>query len=132
MRRILCAALVVASSIGFYLIPAGADSSTPAKVTLAFDYSHNSVPASASSGTFNINVDVLPEHTPGMVRIVASSPAGLSSGDLVCTYQDVVQSEVDCSFNFTSSGVWSIRAQFAPSKSDSVSAVATTNLRVGD
>jgi hypothetical protein len=132
MRRIICAALVVASSIGFYLIPAGADSSTPAKVKLAFDYSDNSVPASASSGTFNINVDVLPEHTPGVVRIVASSPDGLSSGDLVCAYQDVVQSEVDCSFNFTSSGVWSIRAQFAPFKSDSVSAVATTNLRVGD
>jgi hypothetical protein len=114
------------------MVPAGADSSTPAKVALSFDYSDNNSPASASSGTFNIIVDVLPGRSSGVVRIVASSPDGISADDLVCTYQNVVQSQVECSFNFTSSGVWSIRAQFATSKTDDVSAIAKTNLRVGN
>ena len=113
------------------MVPAGADSGTPAKVALSFDYSDNNSPASASNGPFNVIVDVLPEHTSGVVRIVASSPDGLTSDDLVCTYQPVAKSQVECAFNFTSSGVWSIRAQYATSTKDDVSAVAKTNLRVG-
>ena len=131
MRRLLCAALFVASSIGIYMVPAGADSVTPAKVTLSFDYSDNNSAASASNGTFNVIVDVLPGHTSAAVRIVASSPDGLTSDDLVCTYQSVAKSQVECAFNFTSSGVWSVRAQYATSPKDDVSAVAKTNLRVG-
>lgn len=114
------------------MIPAGADPITPSKVALSFDYSDNASPASASNGTFNIIVDVLPERTPGVVRIVAFSPDGLSSDNLACAYQAVAQGQVECAFNFTSSGVWSIHAQYATSKQDDVSATAKTNLRVGE
>lgn len=132
MRRLLCAALLVVTTVGIFSIPAGADPATPPKVTLSFDYSDNSVPASASGGTFYITVDVLPEHTPGVVRIVALSPDGLSSDNLACAYQPVLKSQVECAFNFSSSGVWAIHAQFAASKLDDASSTATTNLRVGD
>jgi len=114
------------------MVPAGADPVSVSKVTLSFDYSDNSAPASASTGSFNIIVDVLPSHTPGVVRIVANSPDGISSDSLVCSYQTVVKDQVECNFNFTSSGVWLIRAQFAPSRSDDVVAIAKTNLRVGN
>lgn len=113
------------------MVPAGADPATPSKVKLSFDYSDNNSPASASNGTFNIIVDVLPEHTPGVVRIVAYSPDGFSVDSLTCTYQAVVKSRVECAFNFTSSGVWSIHVQYAASAKDDSIATAKTNLRVG-
>jgi hypothetical protein len=132
MRRLVFAALFVASSFGIYLVPAGADPSVASKVTLSFDYSDNTAPASASNGTFNIIVDVLPEQTPGVVRISAVSPDGLISDNLACGYQNVTFSQVECAFNFSSSGVWAIRAQYATSKQDDVSTIAKTNLRVSN
>lgn len=132
MRRLVCAALLVASSIGILAIPAGADSTSSNKLALSFDYSDNDSPASASNGTFNIIVDVLPEHTQGVVRIIAFAPDGSNSPNLTCSYQTVVKSQVECAFNFPSSGVWSIRAQYALNKQTDVSLSAATNLRVGN
>jgi hypothetical protein len=133
MRRVLLAALFVASSVGLFIIPAGADPITPANtVVLSFDYSDNSSPASASNDApnFNIIADVLPEHTGGVVKIVASPPDSSNLPNLVCGYQPVQQSQVECSFNFTTNGVWSIKAQYATDTKNVVSAVATTKLRV--
>ncbi|MBW4077825.1 MAG: hypothetical protein HIU84_04805 [Acidobacteria bacterium] len=139
MRRLLVSALLVASSVGIFTIPAAADpasSSTtttiPSKVTLSFDYSDNSSPASASNGRFNIIVDVLPEHTPGVVKIVAVAPDSANVDNLTCNFQAVQQSQVECAFNFTASGVWSIRALYSVTPKDDVSAFARTNLRVAN
>jgi hypothetical protein len=133
MRRLISAALLVASSIGVFTIPAVADPpSNPSKVTLSFDYSDNSAPASASNGLFNIIVDVLPEHTPGVVKIVAVAPDSANVDNLTCNYQSVQQSQVECAFNFTASGVWSIRALYSVTPKDDVTAFARTNLRVAN
>ena len=134
MRRLLSAALLVASSIGVFAIPAVADppSNPSSKVTLSFDYSDNSAPASASNGLFNIIVDVLPERTPGVVKIVAVAPDSSNVDNLTCNYQAVLQSQVECAFNFTASGVWSIRALYSVTPKDDVTAFARTNLRVAN
>lgn len=140
MRRIIVAALLVASSVGIFSASALADpassttttTTSPAKVTLSFDYSDNSSPASASNGLFNIIVDVLPEHTPGVVKIVAVAPDSSGVDNLTCNFQPVQQSQVECAFNFTASGVWSIHALYAVTPKDSVSAFARTNLRVAN
>ena len=133
MRRLVIAALLAVSSIGIFAVPAVADSpANPAKVTLSFDYSDNSAPASASSGTFNIIVDVLPERTPGVVKIIAVSPDGSGADNLTCSVQAVQQSQVECGFNFTTSGVWSIHALYSVTAKDDVSAFARTNLRVAN
>ena len=74
MRRLLCAALLVASSIGIIAIPAVADSGN-GTVLLSFDYSDNSAPPSVSNGPFNVIVDVLPGDTAGLIRMFAVAPA---------------------------------------------------------
>jgi hypothetical protein len=132
MRRLICAALLVASSIGFLAIPAGADTSSPNKLALSFDYSDNNSPASASNGSFNIIVDVLPEHTQGLIKIVAVAPGVSDLPNLTCSYQAVVQGQVECAFNFPSSGVWTIRGLFAVNNKADVTAFASTSLRVGN
>ena len=133
MRRALFAALFVASSIGIFLVPAGADPPTnPNKVSLSYDFSDNNVAASLSNGVFNIIVNVLPEHTPGVVRMVAIAPAAAGVDNLVCRYQAVSQSSVECAFNFTASGTWAIHAQYAMSRGLDVAAAAVTNISVSN
>jgi hypothetical protein len=132
MRRTLSAALLVVSSLGLLALPAGADSSSDNPVQLAFDLGDNADVASASSGVFNVIVDVLPEHTPGVVRVVAIAPSDANVSNLVCRYQTVSRSKVECGFNFTASGTWRIRAQYAPSRSESVQAATATNIYVGE
>jgi hypothetical protein len=130
MRRALLAALFVASSVGILSLPAGADSPTPSNIVLSFDFSDNSAPASASNGLFNVIANVLPEHTGGVVRMVAIAPDNSGVSNLVCPFQPVQKSQVECAFNFTSNGVWSIKAQFAPDNKSDVSSISITRLRV--
>ena len=130
MRRALLAALFVASSVGILSLPAGADSSTPSNIVLSFDFSDNSAPASASNGPFNVIANVLPEHTGGVVRMVAIAPDNSGNSNLVCPFQPVQQSQVECAFNFTTNGVWSIKSQFAPDNKSDVSSISITRLRV--
>ncbi|MGA2432314.1 MAG: hypothetical protein ABSG09_02530 [Acidimicrobiales bacterium] len=138
MRRLLCAGLLVAATAGFVALPAGADTTAPSGgspgTTLSFNYSDNTSPASASNGTFNIIVDVIPAHTTGVVRLVAVAPASANEPNLVCAFQAITYSQVECAFNFTASGVWSIHADYATSTKDpvNVSATAIANLRVGN
>jgi hypothetical protein len=139
MRRLIVAALLVASSVGIFSVSALADpasnsttTTSPSKITLSFDYSDNSSPASVSNGLFNIIVDVLPEHTPGVVKIVAVAPDASGVDNLTCSFQPVQQSQVECAFNFTANGVWSIHALYAVTPKDSVTAFARTNLRVAN
>jgi hypothetical protein len=132
MRRVLLAVLFVAASVGFFIAPSGADPATPANVVLSFDFSDNSAPASASNGSFNIITDVLPEHTGGVVRMVATAPDSSNLPNLVCGYQAVQQSQVECAFNFTTPGVWSIKSQYATDTKSDVSSVSTTRLRVAN
>ena len=135
MRRILCAAMMVLAAIGLVALPAGADlvgASGPPGTTLSFDYSDNTSPPSASSGTFNIIVDVLPAHTPGVVRLVAIAPTSANQPNLVCPFQTISYSQVECAINFSASGVWTIRADYSDSSKDQVSATAVANLRVGN
>jgi hypothetical protein len=129
MRRLLCAALIVASSIGIFVIPATADSSSD-KVLLSFDYSDNSAPPSASTGTFNVIVDVLPGDATGLVRMFAVAPAVTGDSNIVCRFQWINQSHAECAFNFPDTGVWAIHAQYVVAPQTDVVAVAVTNLRV--
>ena len=122
--------LFVACSIGFVAIPAGADLTIQNSVVLSFDFSDNSVPASASNGTFNVIADVLPEHTGGVVRMVAIAPAAANQPNIVCSYQPVQQSQVECGFNFSADGVWQIRAEYSTDTKSTVSSVSVTALRV--
>jgi len=130
MRRVLLAVLFVASSVGLFVAPSGADSSTPASVVLSFDFSDNSAPASATNGPFNIITDVLPEHTGGFVRMIAISPDNSSLPNLVCSYAPVQQSQVECAFSFTTNGVWTIRTQYATDMKSDASSTSVTRLRV--
>jgi hypothetical protein len=132
MRRTLSAVVLAISSIGFFALPAGATfvSSGQSTVALSFDYSDNSNAASVSNGSFDIIVDVLPDHTPGAVRMLAVAPDGSGNSNLVCIYQEVEKSQVECSFNFTTNGVWSIHAQMADDGRTNVLATAVTKLRV--
>jgi len=130
MRRALLAALFVASSVGILSLPAGADSPTPSNIVLSFDFSDNSTPASASNGSFSVIANVLPEHTGGVVRMVAIAPDNSGNSNLVCPFQPVQKSQVECAFNFTTNGVWSIKAQFAPDNKSDVSSISITRLRV--
>jgi hypothetical protein len=137
MRKVLLAALVVAATVGFVALPAGAELAAPAGgspgTTLFYDYSDNSAPPSAANGVFNIIVDVLPASVSGLVRVVAVSPAASGQPNLVCSYQVISKySQVECAFNFTASGVWSIHADYVDSLKDPVSANTTVNLRVGN
>jgi hypothetical protein len=134
MRRLLWTVLFSAASIGVLALPAGADVVAPGNlnpIVLSYDFSNNSASASATNGPFNITVDILPEHTPGFVRVTAVAPDGSGSVPLVCAYQPVQQSQVQCSFNFTTSGLWSIRADYsvnAPPKNTSSTTTTTTLL----
>jgi hypothetical protein len=129
MRRLLCAALIVASSIGIFAIPATADDSSN-KVLLSFDYSDNSAPPSASNGSFNVIVDVLPGDATGLVRMFAVAPAVTNDSNIVCHFQWINQSQAECAFNFPDPGVWAIHAQYVVAPQTDVIAVAVTNLRV--
>lgn len=102
------------------------------KVVLSFDFSDNNVPASVTKGTFHIIVNVLPEHTSGMVRIVASPPASMAVfiAPETCAYQKIVKSQIKCGFRFTTEGVWSVHAQYEPSSKAKVSSSAVARLRV--
>ena len=129
MRRLLCAVLIVASTVGIIVIPAGADLSVN-KVLLSFDYSDNSAPPSASNGTFNVIVDVLPGNTTGLVRMFAVAPASTNDTNIVCRFQWISQSQAECAFNFPDNGVWTIHAQYVVLPQTDVVANAVTNLRV--
>jgi len=129
MRRLLCAALLVASSIGIIVIPAAADSGN-GTVLLSFDYSDNSAPPSVSSGPFNVIVDVLPGNTTGLIRMFAVAPASTNDSNIVCRFQWINQSQAECAFNFPDNGVWAIHSQYVVAPQTDVVAVAVTNLRV--
>ncbi|HUY17317.1 MAG TPA: hypothetical protein VMV11_07125 [Acidimicrobiales bacterium] len=130
MRRALLAALFIASSVGFLALPAVADPLPLLPIVVSFDFSDNSAPASLSNGNFNVIADVLPEHTDGVVRMVAIAPDNSGVSNLVCPFQSVLQSQVECAFNFTTNGVWTVRAQFAPDTRSDVASVSITRLRV--
>src|SRR5665213_566520 len=103
MRRILCAALIVASSVGIIVVPAMADSSSS---------------------------NVLPGATTGLVRMFAVAPASTNASNIVCRFQWVNQSQAECAFNFPDNGVWTIHAQYEVVPQTDVVDVAVTNLRV--
>jgi hypothetical protein len=132
MRRVLLAALFAAASVGVFSLPAAADNSGNGNVVLSFDFSDNSAPASASNGTFNVIADVLPEHTGGVVRMVAVAPDNSGSANLVCPFQPVQQSQVECNFDFTTNGVWTVKAQYVPDVKSDVASVSITRLRVAN
>ena len=138
------AVFFVAASFGIYVAPSGADSPLFSNVVLSFDFSNNSAPASAnavgsastgpstSAGSFNVISDVLPENTGGFVRMVAIAPAASGNSNLVCPFQPVQQSQVECAFNFSADGVWVIKAQYSIDLKSSVSSVSITSFRVTD
>jgi hypothetical protein len=133
MRRMIVAALMAVSTVGLAVIPAGADPSTPPKITMSFDYSDNSTPASVNNGPFNIIVNVLPESVNGLVRMVAVPPADSNQPRQFCTYQWIDNNnQVECSFAFTADGVWSIRAVYESAPKTDAVASAYTNLRVNN
>ena len=129
MRRLLCAALLVASSIGIFAVSATADPILN-KTLLSFDYSDNTAPPSASNGSFNVIVDVLPGDSTGLVRMFAVAPASTGDSNIVCKFQWIDQSQVECAFNFPDPGVWAIHSQYVIAPQTDVIAVAVTNLRV--
>ena len=131
MRRALLAVLLTVASLGVSVAAASGDVNDPARTNLSFDFSDNGSSPSASGGDFNIIVDVLPEGTPGFVRVVATAPDNAGVSNLVCRFQSVWKSRVECAFNFTAGGTWSIRAQYATTTTSGVSAVTDTNIRVG-
>ena len=118
--------------MGMLVIPAGADS-TVSKISMSFDYSDNSLPASVNNGPFNIIVDVLPESTNGLVRMVAFPPADSNQSKQFCSNQWIDNNgQVECSFFFSGDGVWSIRAVYSPAPHTDAVASANTNLRVNN
>jgi hypothetical protein len=134
MRRVLWAVLFTAASIGILAVPAGAETLVPANlnpIVLSYDFSNNTQPAAVSNGLFNITVDVLPEHTAGLVRVTADAPDGSGNVPVVCDYQSVQQSQVECSFAFTTSGLWSIKAEFEAAPKTTAEVFTVTVLRVG-
>jgi hypothetical protein len=134
MRRALWAVLFTAASIGILAVPAGAETVLPTglnPIVLSYDFSNNNQPPAVSNGLFNITVDVLPEHTAGVVRVTADAPDGSGNSPVVCDYQQVQQSQVQCAFAFTTNGLWSIKADFAAGPKQTVQVVAVTVLRVG-
>jgi len=110
----------------------GASASTSSNLVLSFDFSDNSTPASVSNGKFHIIVNVLPERTSGMVRIVASPPASMAVfiAPETCAFQKIVKSQIKCSFHFTTEGVWSVHAQYERAAKGTIAANAVARLRV--
>jgi hypothetical protein len=160
MRRVLLASLFVAASVSLGFVGTAGAAINPvvslnpvlsgvpiySNVIVAFDFSDNSAPPSASTGpqtassnpstapngSFNIIADVFPENTGGFIRMVAVAPAGSGVNNLVCPFQPVQQAQAECWFNFTAPGVWNIHAQYALDMKSSISAESITNLRVGN
>lgn len=137
MRRMVVATLLALAPLGLMGGTAGAQaahSAADAPVILAFDFSDNSQPASVSHNGFNITVDVLSltSGTGGVVRMVAIAPADSTSSNVVCGFQAVRQGQVECAFNFTATGVWRIRAEWAPTTHDAVAVASQTVLRVSN
>jgi hypothetical protein len=137
MRKVLVAAVFMAVTCGFFALPAiqsGADVVIPSNVVLSFDFSNNSVPATTDGGAFDIAfyviADVLPQNTGGVVRMVAIAPANSTVNNIVCGFQPVQQGEVECAFNFTADGVWTVRAEYATDTKSGISSVSSTSLRV--
>ncbi len=100
-------------------------------MVLSFDFSDNSAPPAVSNGVFHIAVDVLPEGSRGVVRMIAIPPADAGVSNLVCRFQNVVKSRVECGFNFTAVGTWLIRAQYAPDLSSPIALTSGTSARIG-
>jgi len=98
-------------------------------------FSNNSASASASNGPFNITVDILPEHTPGFVRVTAAHRKDQPVSPLhrsYCAYQPVSAESGAVPINFTTECLWSIRADYSLStKATSTQIFAVTVLRVG-
>lgn len=111
-------------------LPASSDPVNPANIVLSFDYSDNSAPASVSNGQFKVIVDVVPGSVSGILRMFAVAPADKNDSNLVCRFQAISQSQVECSFKFPDNGVWAIHAQYEVAPQTDVAAVAVTNLRV--
>jgi hypothetical protein len=151
MRRVLLASLFVAASISLGFVGSAGAAINPtlslnpvlsgvpiySNVILAFDFSDNSAPPSASTGTFNVIADVFPENTGGEIRMVAVAPAGSGVNNLVChttygSFQPIQQGQAECAFNFSAPGVWAIHAQYEVETGSAVSAESITNLRVGN
>lgn len=123
--------VLVGTLVGATVLPAYADP-IPNRLSMSFDYSDNAAPASASSGTFNVIVDVLPEHISGLVRMVAVAPSDANVANVVCKFQVISQNQVECAFNFPVAGVWSIHAQYQVVQNTDVVSGVVTNLRVGN
>jgi hypothetical protein len=151
MRRVLLASLFVAASVSLGIAGTAGAAINPvvslnpvlsgvpiySNVILAFDFSDNSAPPSANTGTFNVIADVFPENTGGEVRMVAVAPANSGVSNIVCTttygsFQPIQQGQAECAFNFTAPGVWTIHAQYEIQLKSTVSAESITNLRVGN
>lgn len=131
VRRLIAACVLVASSLGVFALSSGADPSpSPSLIVLSFDFSDNFLPASSTNGGFNVIADVLPAHSGGVVRMVAIAPPDSTATNLVCGFQSVQQSQVECAFNFSASGVWRVKAQFASARGVQVESVSITSLRV--
>lgn len=111
------------------MLSAPADPQISGKTTLSFDYSDNNAPASASNGVFKVIVNILPEDTGGLIRLVADSLA-TDENNLVCRFQWINQSQVECLFNFPHNGIWAIHAQYEVAPQSEVVATAVTKLRV--
>jgi len=130
MRRVFLALLLGATSIGVFALPAVADNSGDNKISLSFDFSDNDAPATVSNGNFNIIADVLPEHTSGLVRMIAIAPDSTNDANMVCGFQSVQQSQVECAFNFPDPGVWIVKAQYQSAPKTDVTSSAVIRLRV--
>lgn len=147
MRRVLLAPLLVAAVVGVgFAGTAGADiaptvpldpilsSGVPvySNVILSFDFSDNSAPPSVSGGPFNVIADVFPGNTGGDIRMVAVAPSSSGASNLVCSFHAIQQAQSECTFNFTTPGVWSIHVQYAVDAKQGISAESVANLRVGN
>lgn len=134
MRRALLAVLMGVVSVGAAGLPALADNggNGGSKVTLSYDFSDNDARAAVSNGAFNIISDVLPEHTGGLVRMLAIAPDGVNDPTMVCDFQSVQQSQVECSFKFPDPGLWTIKSQYEVAPKADISAVSVIRLRVAN
>ena len=115
-------------------LPALADggATDPNQIRLSYDFSDNDAPASVSNGAFNIIVDVLPEHTDGLVRLIAIAPDNANDPTMVCPFQAVKQNQVECAFTFPDPGVWTVKAQYQPAPKTDVSVTSIIRLRVSN
>ncbi len=57
-------------------------------------------------------------------------PPRPTANNIVCPFQPVQQSQVECGFDFPSSGVWEIKSQYSIDTVSGVSSVSVTSLRV--